>query len=116
MSKIITFHVSRFTLPLHQFQLAHEGCVAWPAAYLVNASVATLTVHIARAEVLKQLADNTSLLVISVGYRLAPEAPFPAAPNDCFDAAEWLVENAKTKLGVEFAFIGGESAGAHLLG
>jgi len=65
-------------------------------------------------EVLKKLADNNSLLVISVGYRLAPEAPFPAAPNDCFDAAEWLVENAKTKLGVEFAFIGGESAGAHL--
>jgi alpha/beta hydrolase fold len=39
---------------------------------------------------------------------------FPAGPNDCFDAAEWLVENAKSTFGAELAFIGGESAGGHL--
>jgi acetyl esterase/lipase len=64
--------------------------------------------------VLKKIADNSSILVISIGYRLAPEDPFPAGPNDCFDAAEWLVENAKSTFGAEFAFMGGESAGGHL--
>jgi acetyl esterase/lipase len=64
--------------------------------------------------VLKKIADNSSLLVISIGYRLAPEDSFPAGPNDCFDTAEWLVENAKSTFGAELAFIGGESAGGHL--
>jgi acetyl esterase/lipase len=64
--------------------------------------------------VLKKIADNNSLVIISIGYRLAPEDPFPAGPNDCFDAAEWLVENAKSTFGAEFTLMGGESAGAHL--
>lgn len=64
--------------------------------------------------VLKKFADNSSLVVISIGYRLAPEDPFPAGPNDCFDAAEWLIENAKSSFGAELLFMGGESAGAHL--
>jgi acetyl esterase/lipase len=64
--------------------------------------------------VLKKIADSNSLLVISIGYQLAPEDPFPAGPRDCFDAAEWLAENAKSTFGAELAFIGGESAGAHL--
>jgi acetyl esterase/lipase len=64
--------------------------------------------------VLKKIADNNSLAVISIGYRLAPENPFPAGPNDCFDAAEWLVDNAKSTFGAKFTFMGGESAGAHL--
>ncbi|KAF2142813.1 uncharacterized protein K452DRAFT_269286 [Aplosporella prunicola CBS 121167] len=63
---------------------------------------------------LKFHADNCGLAVISVGYRLAPENPFPAAPEDCFDAAEYLVENAKSKYGGDLCFIGGESAGGHL--
>jgi acetyl esterase/lipase len=64
--------------------------------------------------VLKKIGDSNSLLVVSIGYRLAPEDPFPAGPHDCFDAAEWLAENAKSTFGAELVFIGGESAGAHL--
>jgi len=64
--------------------------------------------------VLAKIAASSSLLCISIGYRLAPEHPFPAGPEDCFDAAEWLVENAVPTFSAELAFIGGESAGAHL--
>lgn len=54
------------------------------------------------------MADNYELTVFSVGYRLAPEDPWPAGAHDCYDAAEWLVENGKEKFGGELMFTGGE--------
>ena len=57
---------------------------------------------------LKLIADNTQLTVVSIGYRLAPEDPFPAGPEDCYDAAEYLVDNAKKEYGAELLFVGGE--------
>ena len=63
---------------------------------------------------LQSIADNTGLLGVSIGYRLAPEDPFPAGPDDCYDVAEWLVTNSKEKFGAELGFVGGESAGGHL--
>lgn len=56
-----------------------------------------------------EIAQATGLTAVSVEYRLAPEHPFPAAPDDCEDAALWLLENHSGRLA-----IGGESAGAHL--
>ncbi|KAH6701997.1 Alpha/Beta hydrolase protein [Leptodontidium sp. MPI-SDFR-AT-0119] len=59
-------------------------------------------------------ADAGDLAVISIGYRLAPENPFPKGPEDCVDAAEYLVKNAESAYGGPLKFMGGESAGAHL--
>ena len=57
------------------------------------------------------LVEATGLCAVSVGYRLAPEHPYPAAPEDCEDAALWLLERQRD-LGVPELFtIGGESAG-----
>ena len=63
---------------------------------------------------LQSIADNTGLVCVSVGYRLAPEDPFPAGINDCYDAAEWLVINSTSKFGAPLSLVGGESAGGHL--
>lgn len=62
------------------------------------------------------LARETGLTVVSVGYRLAPENPYPAAPDDCEAAALWLLgEEANAALGDASALaIGGDSAGGHL--
>jgi acetyl esterase/lipase len=64
---------------------------------------------------LAQLARETGLVVASLEYRLAPEDPYPAAPDDCEDAALWLLERGAKELGAPALLtIGGESAGAHL--
>lgn len=63
---------------------------------------------------LKAVADGANVAVVSVGYRLAPEYPFPKGPQDCFDAAEWLVDHGEAHFGVPLKFMGGESAGGHL--
>ncbi|CAK4030980.1 hypothetical protein DOTSEDRAFT_80769 [Lecanosticta acicola] len=63
---------------------------------------------------LKYYADHANLTVVSVGYRLAPEHPYPAGNEDCFDVAEYLVEHAEREYGGPLLFIGGDSAGAHL--
>jgi acetyl esterase/lipase len=61
------------------------------------------------------LVEATGLCAVSVGYRLAPEHPYPAAPDDCEDAALWLLEHGHRELGTPALYaIGGESAGAHL--
>ncbi|MCY3694999.1 MAG: alpha/beta hydrolase [Chloroflexi bacterium] len=61
-----------------------------------------------------RMARETNLAVISVEYRLAPEHPYPAGPDDCEAAARWLVENSRSRFGTDSLLIGGESAGAHL--
>jgi acetyl esterase/lipase len=62
----------------------------------------------------RRIAQATGLAVVSVDYRLAPEDPYPAGPDDCEAAALWLVEHAEREFGTRRLVIGGESAGAHL--
>jgi acetyl esterase/lipase len=63
---------------------------------------------------LERIADNTGQAVVAVEYRLAPEHPYPAGPDDCEAAAAWLVQNGKKEFGTGVLTIGGESAGGHL--
>ena len=61
-----------------------------------------------------RLADALGLTVVSVEYRLAPEHPWPAAPEDGETAALWLAEEGPTLFGTAQALIGGASSGATL--
>jgi acetyl esterase len=63
---------------------------------------------------LERIADNTGQAVVAPEYRLAPEHPYPAGPDDCEAAALWLVQNSEKEFGTEALTIGGESAGGHL--
>ena len=70
--------------------------------------------HDQQDEYLDEFARATGLTVVSVGYRLAPEHPYPAAHDDCETAALWLLAHAESQFGAKVRVIGGESAGAHL--
>ena len=60
------------------------------------------------------LAEALGIAVVCVDYRLAPEDPWPAAPDDCEAAARWLVDQAEARFGTTTLAIGGSSAGATL--
>lgn len=60
------------------------------------------------------IARQCNVAVVQLEYRLAPENPYPAAPDDCEAVAVWLVKNARREFGLERLIIGGESAGATL--
>lgn len=63
----------------------------------------------------KWIAAESNVIVISVGYRLAPEAPYPAAWDDAEDAFVWSRTNAQRYGGDgERVCVGGDSAGGTL--
>ena len=63
----------------------------------------------------RALANTTNQIVIWVEYRLAPEAPYPAALDDTLAAWRWIQQNYR-ELGVDPAriSIGGDSSGGNL--
>ena len=63
----------------------------------------------------RALAERTGSVVVSVDYRLAPEHPYPAALDDSWTAASWVLAHAR-RLCVDPARVGvaGDSAGGTL--
>lgn len=61
------------------------------------------------------LTNATNAIVISVEYRLAPENPFPAAVEDCYETVAWVAENVES-LGAtpEQLAVAGVSSGGNL--
>lgn len=63
----------------------------------------------------RAVAAASGAVVVSVGYRLAPEHPFPAPLDDCWHALEWVARNAGG-LGADGSrlVVMGDSAGGNL--
>jgi len=63
----------------------------------------------------RSLCHGARSVVVSVGYRLAPEHRFPAGSDDCFAAACWFAEHAmELKADPTRIAVAGDSSGANL--
>jgi acetyl esterase/lipase len=62
----------------------------------------------------RDLTRRHGLAVVSVDYRLAPEHPWPAGPDDGVAVAAWLLENAEREFGTRRLIVGGESARGYM--
>lgn len=63
----------------------------------------------------RHIANDSGVALVSVGYRLAPEHPFPYALEDAWAVTRWVAEHgAANKLSTDRLMLIGESAGANL--
>lgn len=71
--------------------------------------------HTVRDRFNRTLAEKTGTVLVSVGYRLAPEHPYPRGAEDAYDALRWCAANAASFGGdPERLAVAGESAGGNL--
>ncbi len=63
-----------------------------------------------------RMANGSGFRVLSVDYRLAPEYPYPAGPDDCEKVLKWVLDGYGEDYGLsrQNVGIGGDSAGGNM--
>jgi len=95
-----------------------EGDGPWPTLVFSHGGgfvIGDLDTH---DQTCRRLCAGADVAVLSVGYRLAPEAPFPAAVDDVVAVTRWVLDHAADPAsglgGTDVVAVGGDSAGGNL--
>ncbi len=91
-----------------------EGEGPWPTMLYLHGGgfvIGDLDTH---DQICRRICAGASCVVVSVAYRLAPEAPFPAAVEDASAAVRWVSERLADLGGNDLLAVGGDSAGGNL--
>ncbi|MGJ9457851.1 alpha/beta hydrolase [Oceanobacillus sp. CF4.6] len=65
--------------------------------------------------IMRWITNETSTMVVSLDYRLAPEYKFPIPVEDCYTGTKWVAENIQKYNGdPKRIAVGGDSAGGNL--
>jgi len=102
-------------IPLRLYVPSQSGVAPHAATVYLHGggwSMGDLDTH---DKICRRLARAAGCAVIGVGYRLAPEHPAPAGPEDVLAAIRWLVAHAvELRLAPERIAVAGDSAGGSL--
>ncbi len=103
------------SIPLRIYSASGDKSALLPMVLYVHGGGFTIGSIATHDLLCREICRLSGCIVASVGYRLAPEFPFPTAVNDCWDALSWLAKNAQ-ELGVdaERVAVCGDSAGGTL--
>jgi len=99
--RCLEFHDARDHAPSGVYLHFHGGGMTMGAPEM--SSLRNLDLH-----------RRIGLTVVSVDYRVAPEHPYPAGPDDGLTVARWLLEEGLAEYGADRIVVGGESAGGYM--
>jgi acetyl esterase len=91
-----------------------EGAGPWPTLVFLHGGgfvIGDLDTH---DQTCRRICSGADTVVLSVDYRLAPEAAYPAAVEDALAAVRWAAEHRAELSGGELLAVGGDSAGGNL--
>jgi acetyl esterase len=102
-------------VPVRVYRPADAPAGALPVVFWIHGGGWTIGSVEQYDPIVRQIANGTGALVVSPDYRLAPEHPFPAPLDDCWNALQWT-ERHMAELGGDASriAIGGDSAGGNL--
>jgi acetyl esterase len=104
-------------LPIRVLRPTTAGAAADPKPTVVyfhggGWTIGDIDTHLGHA---RRICTQADAVVVSIGYRLAPEHPFPAAFDDAVVAADWVFSHAAEFGGdPETLILAGDSAGGQL--
>ncbi len=102
-------------IPVRVYRPRNSGTATLPVLVYFHGGGFVIASVAAYDSSCRALANTANCMVVSVGYRYAPEHRIPAAHEDAYAATQYVMNNAGKMMGdTRRVAVGGESAGGNL--